>query len=147
MKIDGSAPHFPLPLSTALVVEPSGPDLAFIRASLTSAGFVVTATDNFKDAAALLVKAPPSLLVTEIRLGAYNGLQLAYRGRSASPPMALVLTSSYPDPVLGRDVERMGATFVLKPFTGRDFVAAVIRTALRKPDRRATDRRRRLPAR
>jgi DNA-binding response OmpR family regulator len=116
-----------------LVVEPSGPDLAFIKASLTSAGFIVTATDNFKDARALLVNAPPSLLVTEIRLGAYNGLQLAYRGKSVSPPMAIVLTSAYPDPVLRRDVERMGATFVLKPVTGRDFVAAVIRTALRKP--------------
>jgi DNA-binding response OmpR family regulator len=133
MKIDGSVPHFSLPLSTALVVEPNDHDMAFVKASLTSAGFIVTATDNFKDAGALLVAAPPSLLVAEIRLGAYNGLQLAYRGKSASPPMAIVLTSAYPDPVLRRDVERMGATFVLKPVTERDFIAAVIRTALRKP--------------
>jgi DNA-binding response OmpR family regulator len=138
MKIDGSAPHFPLPLSTALLVEPNGSDMAFIKSALTSAGFTVKGTDNFKDAVALLVEAPPGLLVTEIRLGAYNGLQLAYRGKSARPPMAIVLTSVYPDPVLRRDVERMGATFVLKPVTGRDFVAAVIRTALRTPGSEGT---------
>jgi DNA-binding response OmpR family regulator len=133
MTIDGSVPRFALPLSTALVVEPNGPDMAFIRTALTPAGFMVTATDNFKDAAALLVEAPPDLLVAEIRLGAYNGLQLAYRAKSVRSPMGIVMTSAYPDPVLRRDVERMGATFVLKPVTARDLVAAVCRTALRTP--------------
>ena len=138
MKIDGSAPRLPLSLSTALLVEPNAQDMAFIKSALTSAGFTVTATDNFKDAGVLLMEAPPSVLVAEIRLGAYNGLQLAYRGKSARPPMVIVLTSAYPDPVLRRDVERMGATFVLKPVTVRDFVAAVYRTALRKPGSEGT---------
>jgi DNA-binding response OmpR family regulator len=124
--------------STALVVEPNGPDMVLIKSALTSAGFIVTATDNFRDAGTLLIEAPPSLLVTEIRLGAYNGLQLAYRGRSARQPMAIVLTSAYPDPVLRRDVERMGATFFLKPVSEREFLAAVYRTALRKPSSEGT---------
>ena len=126
--------HFPPSPLTALVVEPNGPDMAFIESALTSAGFIVTRTDNFKDAKALLVEALPRLLVTEIRLGAYNGLQLAYRGKSAMPQMTIVLTSEYPDPVLQRDVERIGATFVPKPLTAGELVAAVHRTALRRPN-------------
>ena len=141
--------------STALVVEPNGPDMVLIKSALTSAGFIVTGTDNFKDAASLLIEAPPSLLVAEIRLGAYNGLQLAYRGKATRLPMAIMLTSAYPDPVLRRDIERMGATFFLKPVTEPEFLAAVYRTALRKPtaegtfepvqppfERRQADRRR-----
>jgi len=150
-----SSSRFPRLPSSALVVEPNASDMALIESALTSAGFTVTATDNFKDAAALLIEAPPSMLVTEIRLGAYNGLQLAYRGKSVKPPMTIMLTSAYRDPVLERDVERMGATFVMKPVTDRDFLAAVYRTALRQPtskgmfepvqppfERRQTERRR-----
>lgn len=96
MKFDASLmARFPLSPSTALVVEPNGADLALIKSALASAGFTVTGTDNFKDAGILLIEAPPSLLVTEIRLGAYNGLQLAYRGKSTRPPMTIVLTSAY----------------------------------------------------
>ena len=109
-----------------------------IKSALTSAGFMVTGIDNFKDAVNLLVEARPSVLVTEIRLGAYNGLQLAYRGKSMKPPMTIVLTSAYRDTVLERDVERIGATFVLKPVTARDFLAAVYRTALRQPTQKGT---------
>jgi DNA-binding response OmpR family regulator len=133
MTSDATVSRFPLLPSSALVVEPNGSDMMVLKSVLTSAGFTITATDNFKDAATLLVEAPPSMLITEIRLGAYNGLQLAYRGKSMKPPMTIVLTSAYRDPVLERDVERMGATFVLKPVAARDFLAAVYRTALRQP--------------
>jgi DNA-binding NtrC family response regulator len=131
--LDASASRFPSLPTSALVVEPNDADMVLVTSALTSAGFTVSGTDNFKDATTLLVEAPPSMLVTEIRLGAYNGLQLAYRGKSMKPPMTIVLTSAYRDPVLERDVERMGATFVLKPVTARDFLAAVYRTALRQP--------------
>ena len=133
MKPDASAPLFPLSPSTVLVVEPNGPDMVLVTSALTSAGFMVTGTDNFKDAKTLLVEAPPTVLVTEIRLGEYNGLQLAYRGRSAKPCMTIVLTSGYPDLVLQRDAEQVAATFVLKPIVAQELVAAVYRTALRQP--------------
>ena len=138
MTSEGFASSFPLLPSSALVVEPNSSDMMLLVSALTSAGFTVRGTDNFKDAGHLLVEAPPSMLVTEIRLGAYNGLQLAYRGKSMKPPMTIVLTSAYRDPVLERDVERIGATFVLKPVTARDFLAAVYRTALRQPTSKGT---------
>src|SRR4029078_13104153 len=117
MTLDVSVLRFPALPSTALVVDPNGADMALSKAALISAGFTVTEADNFKDAGALIIEAPPSMLVSEIRLGAYNGRHRSYRGKSVWPPMTIVLTSAYRDPVLQRDIERMGATFVLKPVT------------------------------
>lgn len=118
---------------SALVVEPKEADRESIVSTLTSAGLSVTATDNFSDARALLVAQLPLVLVTEIRLGAYNGLHLALRGRSMRPYMTVVVTSGFPDAVLQREAERLGATFVPKPVTTPELLAAVYRTALRQP--------------
>jgi hypothetical protein len=52
-----------------------------------------------------------SLLVTELELDDYNGLQLALRAQSYSIP-ALVVGRH--DDVLERDAEQLGATFVRK---------------------------------
>jgi CheY-like chemotaxis protein len=118
---------------TALVVEPALVDAAFIASSLRAVGFDVTVTDNFQEARKLLTTQPPLVLVTEIRLGAFNGLHLAFHSRSLPPRRTIVTMSSHPDPVLQRDSEAAGATFVLKPVTARDLIAAVYRTATRKP--------------
>jgi hypothetical protein len=71
------------------------------------------------------------LLVTELRLGAYNGLQLALRGRQLQPQMAILVTSTMVDAVLHREAELLGATIVLKPLDARESLAAALRTALR----------------
>lgn len=123
----------PWPFS-ALVVEPDEADRAFIASTLTAARFNVTAANNFSDAKTLLVSQPPMVLVTEIRLEAHNGLQLALRGLSIRPYMMVVVTSAFMDPVLQHEAERFGATFVPKPVLASELVAAVCRTALRQPN-------------
>lgn len=119
------------PLS-ALVVDPEPRDLVLFASTLTARGFSVTVTPSFQDAKALLMKSPPALLVTELRLGAYNGLQLALRGRQMDSLMTIVVTSSMVDAVLHREAELLGATIVSKPLHAREFLAAVQRTALRR---------------
>jgi DNA-binding response OmpR family regulator len=116
---------------SALVVDPDARDMVLLASTLTAGGFSVTVTPSFQDAKTLLMKAPPMLLVTELRLGAYNGLQLALRGRQLQPHMAILVTSSMVDAVLHREAELLGATIVLKPLDARELVAAVHRTALR----------------
>ena len=106
-----------------------------IVSALTGSGFRVSGTDNYSDAKASLSNDPPPLvLVTEIRLGAYNGLQLALRAGSLTPRVTVIVTSGYPDSVLQQDAERVGATFALKPFDGAELLAAVHRTAARRPN-------------
>ena len=125
-----AASSFPSAIS-ALVVEPNELDLIALVSALTGAGFRVSATHNYVDARNLLASDPPLLLVTEVRLGAYNGLQLALRARTSGPRVTVIVMSGYADSVLQRDAERAGATFALKPIDPRELLAAVYRTALR----------------
>jgi DNA-binding NtrC family response regulator len=139
---------------SALVVDPDHVDRVFVNASLTAAGFSVTTTNTYEDATAALVAAPPVVLVTAIRLGAFNGIHLALRGRAERARMALIVTSSIHDAVLQRDAEQIGATFILTPVRSQELMAAIYRTMFRTPnadgmmepvrapfERRAADRR------
>lgn len=99
----------------ALVVEPDQTDREILVATLMSAGLVVTAVDSFRSAHTRLVRRPPTVLITEIRLGHHNGLHLAHIARWLRRQMILVVTSHHRDPVLTRDAAALGATFVPKP--------------------------------
>ena len=107
---------------SALVVEPEDADRAFLVSTLTSAGLRVSAADSFATARARLLRQPPTLLMTEIRLGFHNGLHLAHLARWKRPQMLLVVTSSYRDPVLIRDAAALGASFVPKPMTAEALI-------------------------
>src|SRR5687767_6577800 len=111
------APFESLPLwgMRALVVEPDQIDRELLIATLTSAGLTVTAADSFTSGQTRLVRRPPAILVTKIRLGYHNGLHLAHIARWLRQQMILVVTSEYRDPVLIRDAAALGATFVPKP--------------------------------
>lgn len=128
------APADFLPLSgiPALVVEPDEADRAFVVSTLKSTGLIVTAADGFTSARARLVRRPPRILITEIRLGYHNGLHLAHIARWMRQQMILVVTSRYRDPVLTRDAEALGAAFVQKPLTP-DALGLRIREALGGP--------------
>ncbi len=115
---------------TALVVEPSAPDAIWIALVLSGLGFRVTASDTFQDARAQLTT-QVALMVTELRLGEYNGLHLVLRGKSLHPQLAAIVTSHIDDPVLYEEAERLGATFVLKNVGAHQFRAAVLRTLFR----------------
>jgi DNA-binding response OmpR family regulator len=118
---------------SALVVDPNHVWRVETESLLAAAGFAVIGSPSYKDALPLLMTASPTLLVTEVRLGAYNGLQLAIRGRAERPDMALVVASAFHDAVLQREAEQFGATFVHKPVTPHELLAAIRRTLARRP--------------
>jgi len=122
----------PSSLFSVILVEPDHVDRVLAHSALAAAGFAVTATNNYEDAHDALMARPPLVLVTTVRLGAHNGIQLALRAQAERPGIALVLTSSMPDAVLQAEADRLGATFVLKPVAPEDLMAAVYRTALRQ---------------
>lgn len=134
---------------SALVVDPGLTDVMFAVSALSSAGFNVTATGDFRQAKAILASRPPMLLVTAARLAEFNGLHLVLHGRAARLRIAAVVTTRAPDLVLQRETEAMDATLVALPTTREEFVTAVYRTALRRsgeipaePIRAPFDRRR-----
>ena len=112
-------------------MDPDPADRIFVTTALIAAGFSVRAANDYHEAKALLVASRPLILMTEVRLGAYNGLQLALRARAATPKIPVLVMSAWREPVLQRDAESIGATFAVKPLTLDEMLAAVYRTALR----------------
>jgi len=94
-----------------LLVGRSGGVATALASSLVAAGYEILEASEFGEAKALLAKRP-SVLITEIKLGAYNGLHLAIRARAFGTP-ALVIGD--PDPVLEADAKRQRALYVTPP--------------------------------
>ena len=82
---------------------------------LSHAGYQVTSVRTFEEATKVLSTDPPDLLITELRLGAFNGLHLVIRSRGRRPEMAAIILTSYRDSVLEAEAQRQGAAYVVKP--------------------------------
>ena len=144
----GSLPRGPLSSAEALVVEPSVREAVFWSTELSASGFRVTVASNFQEARVRLGVRPPSLLLTEVRLGDYNGLHLVLRARAAQPSTCALLIAD--DTSLARDADELNVTFIVKPVRREEFLAAVFRslfcvsdTRVRPPfERRVLTRRR-----
>ena len=134
----------------AMIVAPSLDDTLFWNSVLASVGFHITSARGFPDAKARMAARPPAVLVTELRLGEYNGLHLVSRGLFINPRLAAVLVTHTYDPVLQADADALGAAYVVRPVAGKELLAAVFRTVFRagpmptRPpfERRVAERRR-----
>ena len=109
----------------AVVVDGNTPDRVNTVMLLEAAGYQVRSARSFDEAKTLLAAERPHLLVTDLRLGQYNGIHLVLRSRCAYPDMAAVVTSRVADPVLEAEVHRLRAHFLLRPLTGPQLLAAV----------------------
>ena len=69
----------------------------------------------FEDARAYLAQAKPALVIVDVRLGNYNGLQLIHFSRQNSPDTQWLVVSGFDDPVLRQEATKLGALFLTKP--------------------------------
>jgi DNA-binding response OmpR family regulator len=83
-----------------------------LREILERAGHRVQKATSFEEGKRLLTEEPPEVLVTDIRLGRYNGLQLAVIRPAGT---ALVVISGHPDSTLEAETRRLGGRFIMKP--------------------------------
>jgi CheY-like chemotaxis protein len=79
---------------------------------LTSAGYRVVTAATFPEARQMLSEFRPDLLIADVRLGSFNGLQLVITGQTRVP--AIVITG-HDDPVLEAEARRGGADYFVKP--------------------------------
>jgi len=123
-----------------LVVDP---DVEYLRAAQTALRFLAEVEVFSKFAAArarLLSSEPPDLLVTNLRLQAYNGLHLVHM---ATAQTRCVVYSTHDDLVLAREVQAAGAFYERSNRVSRA-LAAYVHASLPPHDRRsvtALDRR------
>jgi DNA-binding NtrC family response regulator len=98
-----------------LLVDDEPAVLATLAEGLRLGGFDVHAAGSFEAARRAITDAPPDAMITDLRLGAFNGLQLVLYLRDLRPDAPVAVLSGYDDPMLRRDAERQGAVFFTKP--------------------------------
>ena len=92
---------------------------------LEAAGYQVAAASNFEEAKQFLANETPDVLITDLRLGSYNGLHLVLRSRTDHLDMAALVTSRFPDPVLEAEAEREHPRFLLRPIGDAELLDAI----------------------
>ena len=105
---------------------------------LQQSGYETTAVASFEQAARLIRKTPPDLLIADVRLGPFNGLQLII---SSPTPLPAIIITGFADPVLESDARRRGADYVLKPVDANALLELVeAKLAAARPNFTATRR-------
>ncbi len=94
---------------------------------LQADGYDIVSCDRFTDAKAYLAEQCPDLMITDVRLGAYNGLQLALYARSRHATMPVIVLTGFEDPTLREEAERSGAVFLIKPLRRDELLATMER--------------------
>ena len=100
-------------MATILVVDDHRITRLGLAELLTHAGYCVVTAGTFPEARRILGEDPPDLLIADVRLGSFNGLQLVISGPNRIP--AIVITG-YADAVLEAEARRGGADYLVKPF-------------------------------
>ena len=118
---------------SVLVVDLQPQTLARFVEPLRAAGYDVVGTNSFEAAKDRVTNHPPNLLISNARLGLFNGLHLVVRGRLDHPEMAAILTAPVKDPVLEAEASSYGASCVVAPQTSAEVLDLVSRTFATQP--------------
>ena len=97
---------------TILIADDDPAIRAWLTRLLEDAGYDVMAASTVEEAKKALAASLPNLLITDVRMGAFNGLQLVAMNAGRIP--AIVMTG-HEDPVIEADARQLGAEFLLKP--------------------------------
>ena len=82
---------------------------------LKNSGHEIVFAPGFEPAIRRLDQIAPDLLITDVRLGGFNGLHLVIRSQSSRPNMRSILLDRVHDPVVALDAERQGAVYLGGP--------------------------------
>jgi DNA-binding NtrC family response regulator len=115
-----------------LIVDDEPAVLKVLTRWLEQEGYDVVTCGRYEDARQYLRNEVPLVLVTDVRLGAYNGLQLAMMLHDRDPDARTLVLSAFDDPTIRHETERIGATFLLKPCARDEFLGLVANRAVVK---------------
>ena len=110
---------------TVLVVDGIRSTRAASVGALSGAGYGCMSASTFAEARAHLADSAPDLLVTAVRLGAYNGLELVLRRFLSDPSQRAIVTDIVHDPVLEHEARCAGAVYVVAPISPGDLLGLV----------------------
>jgi two-component system, NtrC family, nitrogen regulation response regulator GlnG len=114
-----------------LIVEDDQGTLSGWVELLRAAGYFVTGVSSYEEGRQELATMP-DLLITDVRLGVYNGLQLLMRGRMVNPQLQAIVVTGYADQIVRREAVYLQAEHLEKPVDA-DRLLQVVGNALRSP--------------
>jgi two-component system, NtrC family, response regulator HydG len=92
---------------------------------LRQAGHDVVGCSSFLEARGALKAGAFDAIVTDVRLGDSNGLGLVFDAEAFQPGIHKLVMSGYPDRVLRRDAEALGAVYLEKPVDPENLLNAL----------------------
>jgi CheY-like chemotaxis protein len=99
---------------TILIVDDDPGTRSGLKRYFERANYDVIAVGSFVDGRRALKELSPDLLISDVRLGEFNGLQLLATNPGTIPT---IIVTGHPDPVLEADARRLGADYLLKPIS------------------------------
>lgn len=108
-----------------LVVDDDPSTLTGLVALIEGAGHSTLGASDYSEGRRLLTQLPVDLLIVDVRLGAYNGLQLVVLAQSLPSPPAAIVTSGFEDRVLEEEARNLDAPFFLKPVDPPQLLACI----------------------
>ena len=136
---------------TVLVVDVDVEALSAMCAVLDEGGYLVTRAASFTEARRQLAVVKPDAIITAVRLGGVNGLNLVIRGRSTFPEIVAIVTHPGPDVLLQADIAAQQAVWMANPVDSallRDLLERMLRVQRGRPGTTTPRRwaRRRVPS-
>jgi DNA-binding response OmpR family regulator len=108
-----------------LVVDDDEVYVAGMAEWLEAAGYETLVATTFEEGRRALREDSPDLMIVDVRLGEFNGLQLTQT--STTPRIPALVVSAYDDPVLRADATAFGATYLVKPVDPETLLALIAR--------------------
>jgi DNA-binding response OmpR family regulator len=106
-----------------LIVDPDSAAVAVAVRVLAKAGYRVAPVGSFDEAMRQVASDCPDLLVSALRLGAFNGLHVLFRCRAVYSAMPVVIVGAVRDH--SPDIERYGARFLPSPVDSASLLASI----------------------
>ena len=96
-------------MKSALVVDDDKQVSSLVARWLSKAGYDVSTCEDFGAARERILNDTPPILIVDVRLAGFNGLQLAILARQLHPETRIVVLSGWDDPVLRKEATACGA--------------------------------------
>jgi DNA-binding NtrC family response regulator len=127
---------------TRIVVVDDEIEMASLLAEvLTEEGHVVEAHTDSRSALAAIVADPPALVITDLRMGELDGLELLTEVKRKHPEIPVILITAFGSIDLAIEATRKGAYhFITKPFRLKEVVVTVDRALRQRKIERENDR-------
>lgn len=108
--------------SRILVVDDDRDTREMVRVILTDAAYEVITAGTLHTAIDALADHQPDLLITDVRLHGYNGLQLI---ATAPTPIPAIVVTGHSDRFVEAEARSMGAEYLVKPVSPLNLLLAV----------------------